>query len=575
MLKLICFLKAYRKSIFFVLVLVFFQSFSQLYLPTLLSDIVDVGIVQGDTDYILKIGVIMLLVAAGGTICSVVANYLSSQVATGFAKDIRRKVFSHVESYSLHNFNKIGTASLITRTTNDITQVQQVTLMILRMMVSAPMMCIGGIIMAVSQDAKLSLLLIVVIPLITAIILVVSRKSLPLFKLIQVKLDKLNLVLRERLTGIRVIRAFNRTEYEKARFVDANADLTNTAIKVNRIMAVLMPTMMLIMNFTTIAIIWFGGLRIEAGEMQVGSLMAYIQYVMQILFSLLMVSMMFVMIPRASASAIRVNEILEITNSIKDPEKKDSAIIKSGLLEFRNVTFSYPGAEQPALKNISFQAKPGEVTAIIGSTGSGKSTLINLIPRFFDIDSGSILVDGTNILDLSQENLRKEIGFVPQKALLFTGTVNDNIKHGKKEATKEEIQQAAITAQAEEFINSMTDGYNSLIAQGGINLSGGQKQRLSIARALVRKPRIYLFDDSFSALDYKTDAKLRAALKDETADATVMIVAQRVNTIMNADKIIVLDEGQIVGMGPHQELIKNCEIYREIVSSQLSEEVIA
>jgi ATP-binding cassette subfamily B protein len=575
MLKLIYFLKAYRKSIFFVLVLVFFQSYSQLYLPTLLSDIVDIGIVQGDTDYILKIGVFMLLVAAGGTICAVVANFLSSQVATGFAKDIRRRVFSHVESYSLHNFNKIGTASLITRTTNDITQVQQVTLMILRMMVSAPMMCIGGIIMAVSQDAKLSLLLIVVIPLLTVVILFVSRKSLPLFKAIQMKLDRLNLVLRERLTGIRVIRAFNRTEYETGRFVDANADLTNTAIKVNRIMAVLMPTMMLIMNFTTIAIIWFGGLRIEAGEMQVGSLMAYIQYVMQILFSLLMLSMMFVMIPRASASAIRINEILEITNSIKDSEKESTSIIKLGLLEFRNVTFSYPGAQQPALKNLTFQAKPGEVTAIIGSTGSGKSTLLNLIPRFFDIDSGSILIDGTNIRDISQENLRKVIGFVPQKALLFTGTINDNIKHGKKEATKEEIQQAALTAQAEEFIINMPDGYDSLVAQGGINLSGGQKQRISIARALVRKPKIYLFDDSFSALDFKTDAKLRAALKNETADATVMIVAQRVNTIMNADKIIVLDEGQIVGMGAHQELIKNCEIYREIVSSQLSEEEIA
>lgn len=572
MIKLFHSLKPYSKLIYLTLLLVFFQSYSQLYLPTLLSDIVDIGIVQGNTGYILKIGILMLLVAAAGTICSIAASFLSSKTASGFARDIRNKVFSSVEYYSLQDFDKIGTASLITRTTNDITQLQNVLIMILRMMVSAPMMCIGGIIMAVLENAQLSLLLFFVIPILTGLIIFIASKTMPLFKAMQIKIDRLNLVLRERLTGIKVIRSFNRTNYEVSRFVDANAALTDTAIKVNKMMAILMPLMMLVMNFTTIAIIWFGGLQIEAGKMQVGSLMAFIQYVMQIMFSLIMFSMMFVMLPRASASAIRINEVLQQESLIKDPEHGKAASISNGLIEFKDVVFSYPGAEKPVLKNISFIAKPGETTAIIGSTGSGKSTVLYLIPRFYDIDSGSILIDGIDIRSLTQKTLRENIGFIPQKALLFTGTISENIRFGKKDASEEEIKQAAETAQAVEFITAMQDGHNSLISQGGTNLSGGQKQRLSIARALVRKPKIYLFDDSFSALDFITDAKLRNALKENTSEATVLIVAQRVSTVINADQIIVLENGQIVGTGRHEELIKSCEIYREIVSSQLSEE---
>lgn len=575
MLKLFKFLKPYRGIVASVLVLLFFQSLAELYLPTLMSDIVNTGIVKGDTAYIWRIGGFMLLVAAGSAVCVILASFLSSKVATNFGKDLRSKVFSRAESFSLNEFDKIGTASMITRTTNDIMQVQQVTVMIMRMMISAPMMCIGGIIMAVSKDAKLSLVLVVVIPVLAGIIAWVATKGMPLFKSMQTKLDKLNQVVRENLTGIRVIRAFNRIDHEKERFVEANYDLTSTAIKVNKIMAALLPIMMLIMNLTSISIVWFGGIRIDNGNMQVGDMMAFIQYAMQIMFSLIMLSMMFVLIPRAEASAVRINEVLEIVPEIEDPKETKNAEGKKGFLEFKDVTFSYPGAEQPAISNISFSAKPGEVTAIIGGTGSGKSTLINLIPRFYDIDGGSILVDGVDVRELTQEKLREKIGFVPQKAVLFSGTISDNIRYGKEDATEEEIIHAAKVAQATEFISNMQDGFDSFIAQGGTNVSGGQKQRLSIARALVRKPEIYVFDDSFSALDFKTDAKLRAALKAEIKDSTAIIVAQRVSTVMDADRIIVLDEGKIAGMGTHKELLSSCDVYREIVSSQLSEEEIA
>ncbi|MFW5433446.1 ABC transporter ATP-binding protein [Paenibacillus apiarius] len=575
MMKLFRFLRPYRIPIAFVLALIFVQSLSDLYLPTLMSDIVDTGIVQGDTPYILRIGGFMLLVAAGGMICSIGASYLSSKVAAGFGKLLRGKVFAHVENFSLQEFDKIGTASLITRTTNDITQLQQVLIMILRMMVSAPMMCIGGIIMAVSKDAKLTLVLAVVIPLLALAIFAVASKGIPLFKAMQKKLDKLNLVLREGLTGIRVIRSFNRIDHEKERFNEANQDLTNTAVKVNRIMASLMPIMMLAMNFSTIAIIWFGSIRIDNGIMQVGSLMAFIQYAMQIMFSLIMVSIIFVMIPRASASAARINEVLNMQSEIKDAAQIKKSDRERGFIEFNDVTFSYPGAEQPAISNISFSARPGETTAIIGGTGSGKSTLLSLIPRFYDVDSGSIRVNGVDVREMAQQDLRSKIGFVPQKAVLFTGTINDNIRYGKQDATDEEIRHAAEIAQAGEFISGMKDGFDSEIAQGGANVSGGQKQRLSIARALVRRPEIYVFDDSFSALDFKTDAKLRAALKEETTESTVLLVAQRVSTVMAADRIIVLDEGRIAGIGTHNQLMDTCSVYREIVSSQLSEEEIA
>ncbi len=446
--------------------------------------------------------------------------------------------------------------------------------MMLRMMISAPMMCIGGIIMAVSKDAKLSLVIIVVMPILAMAIGIIGKKGMPLFKMMQLKIDKLNLVLRENLTGIRVIRAFNRIDHEKKRFDKANLDLTNTAIKVNKIMAALMPIMMVVLNFTTIAVVWFGGIRIDNGSMQVGDLMAFIQYVMQIMFSLIMVSMMFILIPRASASAVRINEVLDTVSEINDGDNTKSSN-KKGYIEFKDVTFNYPGAEKPALSNISFSAKPGETTAIIGGTGSGKSTLISLIPRFYDVSGGSILVNGIDIREMTQEDLRLKVGFVPQKAVLFSGTIADNIRYGKENASYEEVKHAAEIAQASDFISNMKDGFESVISQGGTNVSGGQKQRLSIARALVRRPEIYVFDDSFSALDFKTDAKLRAALKKETGKSTVIIVAQRVSTVMNADRIIVLDDGQIAGIGNHKELLNTCDVYREIVSSQLSEEELA
>lgn len=586
MIKLLKGLKPFRWGVAAILILVFLQSMGDLYLPTLMSDIVDKGIVHGDRDYIWRIGAYMLLVAGGGALCSVIASYLSAKVAAGFGKNTRSKMFSHVENFTLHEFDKIGTASLITRTTNDITQVQTVLTMMLRMMVGAPMMMIGGIIMAVSEDAKLSLIFVVVIPVLVGAIFFIGMKGLPLFKAIQVKLDTLNRVLREHLTGIRVIRSFNRIEHENRRFSAANQDLTGTAIKVNKIMAGLMPVMMLVMNFSMIGILYYGGIRIGDGDLQVGSLMAFIQYAMQIMFSLIMVSMMFVLIPRASASALRINEVLDMQPEINDPTrgelqttatatKKDGRDAMHGFVEFDNVSFSYPGAEQPALSGISFSARPGEITAIIGGTGSGKSTLLSMIPRFYDVIEGAVRVDGVDVREMTQEDLRSKIGYIPQKAVLFTGTISENIRYGKDDATDEEVIHAAKVAQAYDFVSAMKEGFNSEIAQGGSNVSGGQKQRLSIARALVRKPEVYLFDDSFSALDFKTDAKLRAALKEETTESTVLIVAQRVSTVMDADRIIVLDEGTIAGIGNHRELMENSEVYREIVSSQLSEEEIA
>ena len=575
MIKLFRFLRPFTALITVVLGLIFLQTLSDLYLPTLMSDIIDKGIMKNDTNYIWKTGGFMLLITAGGTIFAIFGSFLSSKIAVDFGRILRNKVFQRVESFSLHEFDKIGTATLITRTTNDITQIQMVTIMIMRMMISAPLMAIGGIIMAMSKDKPLTLVLVVALPVLAGALILIASKGIPLFKLMQIKIDRINLVLRENLTGIRVIRAFNRIDHEKARFEDANADLTNNYIKVNRIMAFLMPTLMLIMNLTSTAILWFGIIRIDNGHMAMGSLIAFTQYAMQIMFSVLMVSMMFIMVPRASAAAVRINEVLDTVPEINDPEQPKIADSKRGFVEFKDVSFSYHGAEQPAISNISFSAKPGEVTAIIGGTGSGKSTLINLIPRFYDTDSGSVLVDGVDVREMSQEALRSKIGFVPQKTVLFSGTIANNIKYGKDDATDEEIRHAAEIAQATEFISDMKDGFDSEISQGGTNVSGGQKQRLSIARALVRKPEIYIFDDSFSALDFKTDARLRAALRKEIAYSTVFIISQRVSTVMDADRIIVLDNGGIAGIGTHRELLNTCEVYHEIVSSQLSEEEIA
>jgi len=575
MIKLLRFIKPYRAVLVLVVVLAFLQAMANLYLPTLFANIVDKGIIGKDIGYIWRTGGIMLLITFGGTIAAVVGIFFSSQVATGFGKIIRAKIFTHVAQFSLHEFDSVSTSSLITRTTNDTTQVQQVMILVLNMMITAPFTLIAGIILALNQDVGLSWILVVVIPVLVASILILMSKAIPLFRIMQTKLDKLNLILDEGLTGVRVVRAFDRQKYEEQRFDEANLELTNVAIRVNRLVAFLMPIMMLCLNLSSIAILWFGAIRINNGEMQFGALIAFLQYAMQILFALLMISMMFIMLPRAAASADRINEVLAIEPEIKDADQVKQADEQKGYVEFQNVTFSYPGAEEPALSHISFSAAPGEVTAIIGGTGAGKSTLVSLIPRFYDIDSGHLLVDGVDVREMSQEHLRSKIGFVPQKAVLFSGTIAENIRYGKDDASEEEVRHAAEVAQATEFISDMRDGFDSAIAQGGTNVSGGQKQRLSIARALVRKPEIYVFDDTFSALDFKTDARLRAALKKETLDATVLIVAQRVNTVMDADQIIVLDEGSIAGIGTHRALMRTSEVYREIVSSQLSEEEIA
>ncbi|MFD1887282.1 ABC transporter ATP-binding protein [Paenibacillus wenxiniae] len=596
MTRMLRLLRPYYGVAVFILLLTFLQTMSELFLPTLMADIVDTGIAHGNTPYIWRIGSYMLLFAALGMVCSITASYFSARVALGFGRDLRSRVFSHVEHFSLQEFDRIGTASLITRTTNDITQLQQVLTMMLRMMLMAPLMMLGGIIMAVSKQAQLSLIFIVVIPVLGLTIWLIGRRGFPLFKAQQKKLDRLNMVIRENLTGIRVIRAFNRDRYENVRFDGASRDLADTAIRVNKLMALMMPMMMLILDISIICIVGFGSFQISYGHMQVGDLMAFVQYATQILFSFLMLSMIFIMIPRASASAARVNEVLDMQPDIVDPvdsvsgsssnaagtvgmelqashaDQAKSSSQRDVVLAFDEVEFYYPGAEQPALKRISFQARRGEVTAIIGGTGSGKSTLVNLIPRFYDVSAGAIRLNGHDVRQLTQERLREGIGYVPQKALLFTGTVADNIRYGKPDASQEQLVHAARIAQADEFISRMPEGYDSEIAQGGSNVSGGQKQRLSIARALVRQPELYIFDDSFSALDFKTDARLRAALKQETVNATVLMVAQRVSTVRDADQIIVLDEGEIAGIGTHHELMQTSDVYREIVSSQLSEE---
>jgi ATP-binding cassette subfamily B multidrug efflux pump len=576
MIKLLRFLKPYTVPVCAVVVLVFFQSMADLYLPTLMSNIVNYGITNGDIGYITRIGGRMLLVALGGSACAITAAYLASHASMGFGEILRRRIFTHVLGFSLHEFDILGTPSLVTRNTNDVTQIQMVLLILMRMIISAPIMSIGGIIMAVSKDRGLAWVIIVVIPILVATITIVAAKGFPLFRSIQNKIDRINLVLRERLTGIRVIRAFNRTDDEKKRFQDANLDLTRTMIQVNRLMAVVMPILMLVMNLTTVGVIWFGSIRIDRGTTNVGNMMAFLQYALQILFALLMAALLLIMVPRAQASAERINQVLETKPGMKDPERPRQADAhRKGSIEFRNVTFSYHGAEKPALSGVSFSAMPGEVTAIIGSTGSGKSTLIHLVPRFYDVDSGSILIDGVDVRELPQEALRAKIGLVPQKAVLFAGTIGENIRYGKEDATDQEVFAAAEIAQASEFIGEMKDGLESIVSQGGTNFSGGQKQRISMARAIVRRPEIYLFDDCFSALDFKTDSRLRAALKRVTLDSTVLIVGQRVATIMDADRIVVLEEGRIAGLGPHRELYRSCDVYREIVASQLSEEEIA
>ncbi|EAD5685700.1 ABC transporter ATP-binding protein [Listeria innocua] len=574
MMKLMKRLKPYWLSITAVLVLTFGQVIGQLFLPTLMSNIIDKGVVKGDTDYIWSTGMQMLLISFASVILSVIVVYLASRISMGFGKDLRDKIFTKVEDFSLQEFDKVGTSSLITRTTNDVVQIQNVLYMMMRLMVMAPIMLLGGIIMAVGRDAKLSLIFVVVLPLLLLLVVILGGKAMPMFKSLQKKMDKLNRVIREGLTGIRVVRSFNRNEDELEKFEEANADYATTAIKVNRLLSLMSPLMMLLMNLTSIAIVWIGSIFIGNGDMEVGDLMAFIQYAMQIMMSFMMLSAVFIMIPRAGASAERINEVLDMKAEILNPENPKTST-PPAKLSFEHVTFRYEGAEKPVIEDITFEAKAGETIAIIGSTGAGKSTLINMIPRFYDVESGVVKINGIDVREMDQSKLRQKIGLVPQKAVLFTGTIASNMRYGKEDATDEEIWAALRTAQAENFVSKLANGLGSRVEQGGNNFSGGQKQRLSIARSLIRKPEIYIFDDSFSALDFKTDAKLREALKAETTEAVTLIVAQRITSVVNSDQIIVLNEGEIAGIGTHEELKESNKIYQEIMKSQLSEEEIA
>jgi ATP-binding cassette subfamily B protein len=571
MLSILKYIKSYSIAIVAVIFFTLGATLLELYLPTLMADVVDIGIVNQDISYIVKTGGWMIVCSIFAVLFTILVSYFASKVALGFGKDIRRKLFMHVESFSLQEYEKIGPASLITRTTNDIKQVQDVLNMMLRMMTRAPLMLVGGIILAISRDAQLSLVFLAALPILCLLIFLIARKAIPLFATLQKRTDRLNLLLRESLIGTRVVRAFNRVGYEKRRFNEANEAYRDTGIMVNKIMAFVFPSMLIIMNFTNIAIVWFGAIRIDQGAMQVGNLMAFLQYSMMILMSLIMLSMAFIMVPRAQASAKRINEVLLMSPTIKEPDvQKEEQGVRG--VEFKDVTFHYVGAEKPAIEGISFQAKPGETTAIIGSTGAGKTTLVQLIPRFYDVDEGAILVNGVDVRNMSQQSLREKIGYVPQKTTLISGTITENIRLGKENASLSQIEKALDIAQATEFINEKEAGLDTKIEQAGSNLSGGQKQRLSIARALVKQAEIYLFDDSFSALDYKTDAKLRKAFKEMAKDATVILVAQRVNTVIDADQIIVLDEGKIAGIGTHQQLRTSNLIYQEIVASQQAEE---
>lgn len=568
-------LRPYSFLMILAIALVGVQAATELALPTLMATIVDEGIVYGDTQLILRVGTIMLVVTAVSMTASVIGAHIASRTSMSFGRDLRGQVFEHATNFSLNEFDKLGAATLITRTTNDVEQVERVVFMMMRMFSRAPMMAVGSLIFAFRTDPGLAWILLAAIPVLGLVVAFISSKSMPLFQAMQEKIDRLNLVSREGLAGIRVIRAFNRTRYEEDRFDDANSDLRNTGIRVFRIMALMDPALTIVLNLTIVVALWIGAFRIQAGTLEVGKLMAFPQYAMHVMFSLMALSMMFVMIPRASVSAKRIGEVISLEPEIEDPQEPVTPAENRGVVEFDNVTFYYPGAEAPALSNISFTAKPGEVTAIIGGIGSGKSTLVKLLLRFYDVSEGSIKVDGVDVRDMTQSELRSRIGYVPQTALLFTGTIAENLRYGKADATDEEVQAAAESAQAHRFIRELEQGYDHIVAQGGTNLSGGQKQRLTIARALVRRPKIYLFDDNFSALDFKTDAMVRQALREDTADATVIIVAQRVATIMDATRIIVLDEGKVAGIGTHEELLQTCDIYREIVASQLAEEAIA
>jgi ABC-type multidrug transport system, ATPase and permease components len=578
-------MRPYRTQIGLVMALLLVQALTSLYLPNLNADIINNGIEKGDNNYILSTGGQMLLVTLLQGVCAIIAVYFGARVAMGFGRDVRAAIFKRVAGFAQVEINHFGTASLITRNTNDVQQVQMVVFMALTIMILAPITGVGGVIMAVREDVPLSGLLVVILPLMALVIGLVMRRAIPLFQAMQAKLDRINQVMREALTGIRVIRAFVRTEHEEARFDVANADLFDTSIRVNRLFALTIPTMMAILNLSTVAVMWFGSMRIDSGAMPIGNLTAFLQYLMQILMAVLMAVFMFILVPRAAVAGGRIQEVLTIAPSIVDPEQPvtlptivrahgdgsgPAPATSAGMIEFRHVEFHYPGAEQPILHDISFTARAGETTAIVGSTGSGKTTLINLLPRFYDVTGGTVLVDGIDVRQMRREDLWARIGVVPQKAFLFSGTVASNLRYGDESATDEALWQALEIAQARTFVTEMEGGLEAPIDQGGTNVSGGQRQRLAIARALVKRAPIYIFDDSFSSLDFKTDAQLRAALQHDLRSAVVLIVAQRVGTIMKADQIVVMDEGRIVGTGRHRDLLETCETYREIVLSQLT-----
>ena len=546
---------------------------ANLWLPDKMSEIVNNGIIKQDMPAIWHNGLAMIVVTAAGGLCSIIIGFLAARIATGMAQKLRTELFERVESFALADFNKFSTASLITRSTNDIQQIQMTSILLLRLALMAPIMAIGGLQKAIHNAPDLSWIIALAVSVLLVVIAVLFVIAVPRFKKLQTLVDKLNLVTRENLVGLKVIRAFHNEKIEQKKFQQANAELNKMNLFVNRLMMLLDPIMTLVMNFSSVAIVWFGAHLISSGNLQIGNMMAFLEYAMQVIISFLLLSMVFIMVPRAAVSVKRVGEVLDTLPSIVDPQSPqqlpDDA---TGKIEFRDVTFTYPDADLPVLSSINFTAEPGQTTAFIGSTGSGKSTLINLIPRFYDVSAGQILLDGVDIRQLKLEDLYDQIGYVPQKGVLFSGTIASNIKYGNTKASQKLVEKSAKIAQATEFISELKNGYKNDIAQGGSNVSGGQRQRLSIARAIAVEPNVYIFDDSFSALDFKTDAKLRSALAKETKHKTVLIVGQRINTIINADKIIVLDEGKIVGQGTHQELMKNCQVYQEIAASQLSED---
>ncbi|MFI0979238.1 ABC transporter ATP-binding protein [Streptomyces sp. NPDC021093] len=568
-------MRPYRRTLALVVALQLAQIAATLYLPTLNADIINRGVLTGDTGYVLSSGGVMLAVTLLQVLASGAAVYFGARVAMGIGRDLRAAVFSRVQDFSVREVGQFGASSLITRTTNDVQQVQMLTVMGLTMLVAAPLMCVGGIVMALSQDVPLALLMLVFVPLLGGAVGLIVRRMPPLFRSMQERIDRVNRMMREQITGIRVIRAFVRDKHEQERYAGANADLMKVSLRTGRLMALMMPTILLVWELATIAIIWVGGQRIDSGALQVGSLIAFLGYLMQILMAVMMTAFLMMQLPRAEVSAERIREVLDTEPSVVPPTAPVVELFGRGQLTVRDADFSYPGAEEPVLRGVSFTARPGRTTAVIGSTGSGKTTLLHLIPRLFDATGGQVLIGGTDVRDIEESLLSRTVGLVPQKPYLFSGTVASNLRYGNPDATDADLWHALEVAQARDFVEALDEGLAAPVAQGGTNLSGGQRQRLAIARALVTRPGIYLFDDSFSALDYATDAALRAALAEETADATVVIVAQRVSTIRGADTIVVLDEGRVVGTGTHEALMRDNQTYREIVLSQLTEEEAA